>query len=86
MSKSRTKDRTYLRNREHCLTNSDTCWLCGQWIDPNLKWPDPYSACADHVIPLARGGHLHGELKPAHLRCNNRRKCKMPPVNHARNW
>jgi len=86
MSKSRTKDWVYLRNRELAFANSDTCWLCGQTIDMTLKWPDPWSKSADHVMPLSRGGHMHGELRPAHLRCNKRRGRTMPPVTHGRNW
>lgn len=28
---------------------------------------------ADHVTPLAVGGHITGPLKPAHRACNSRR-------------
>jgi hypothetical protein len=64
---SRTKDHVYLRNRTHILANSDVCWLCGQWIDPSLKWPDPWSASADHITPVSRGGDNRGQLQAAHL-------------------
>ena len=86
MSRTRTKDRTYLRNRAQAFATSDVCWLCGQWIDVTLTWPDPWSKSGDHVTPLSRGGHIRGEVAPAHLRCNQRRGRKMPPVKHGRNW
>lgn len=83
---SRTRDRTYKANRERVLANSDTCWLCGGYIDPSLKFPDPLSKSADHVIPISQGGHNHGELRPAHLGCNKSRGRKLPPTTHARRW
>lgn len=84
---ARTKDRTYLRNRKRVLAEQDTCWLCGHWIDPDLKHPHPYSATADHVIPIGQGGHNHGELRAAHLHCNQSRgKGEPPPPRHSRQW
>jgi len=82
---SRTKDRTYLRNRRR-IRDQDVCWLCGQWIDPDLKSPHPKSWTADHVNPIARGGHNHGELRPAHRDCNTRRGKNPPPPRHGRQW
>lgn len=83
---SRTSDRRYQRNRRRVLRNSDTCWLCGHWINHELKWPDPYSASADHVVPIKRGGRNDGELRAAHLRCNQSRKAGPPPTTHSRAW
>lgn len=83
---TRTSSRAYRRNRKRCLASSDTCWLCGQWIDPDIAWPDPMSATADHVIPVSKGGDNLGELRPAHLRCNVRRSRCKPPTVHARRW
>lgn len=82
---SRTKDRTYLRNRKRIL-DQDICWLCGQWIDHDLKSPHPMSWSADHVTPVGRGGSNHGELRPAHRSCNTRRGKNNPPPRHARQW
>jgi len=76
---SRTKDRTYLRNRAR-IRNQDVCWLCGQWINPEYKTPHPLSWSADHVVPVSRGGSNHGELRPAHRGCNRARGSK--PVDH----
>ncbi|WP_088945733.1 HNH endonuclease [Rhodococcus sp. 1168] len=89
---SRTGHRGYRRNRARALRNSDVCHLCGGWIDPDLKYPDPMSASADHVQPVSRGGSNTGELRAAHLRCNIRRGNRngLPgsetPVRHGRAW
>ena len=86
---SRTSDRTYLRNRKHVQQTQDTCAWCGQWIDPDLAYPDPYSFSADHIVPLARGGHNRGALTATHLKCNKIRGAKpiteYRPV-HGRQW
>lgn len=84
---SRTKDRAYLRNRKK-IRNEDTCWLCGQWIDDQLKSPHPMSWSADHVIAVTRGGdNRNGELRPAHRICNQKRYNKQPnKLVHGRQW
>lgn len=49
------------------------CALCGQGIDPALKWPDPMSQSLEHIIPLALGGeHSKENCTIAHLSCNSR--------------
>lgn len=49
------------------------CWLCGNPIDMNLPPLHTNAFTLDHIIPLARGGDLHGETKPAHRSCNSAR-------------
>ena len=86
---ARTSDATYLRNRERVRRTQDTCALCGAWIDPDLKHPDPWSFSADHVVPVSRGGHNKGVLQAAHLTCNRRRGNKAlneMRVPHGRQW
>lgn len=47
------------------------CQLCGDPIDREAEWPDPYSPSLDHVVPLARGGaHTYDNVQCTHLRCN----------------
>ena len=83
---SRTGHARYRRNRARIL-NEDVCWLCGQWIDPELKAPHPQSWTADHVVPIYKGGSNNGELRPAHRRCNiGRNKKQQPVTQHGRNW
>lgn len=50
------------------------CHLCGEPIDTNLPASHKLSFTADHMEPLANGGHLvRNELRPAHRACNSRR-------------
>lgn len=50
------------------------CHICGEPIDLTLPRTDRMSFTADHMVPLALGGHLvKNELRPAHLSCNARR-------------
>ena len=74
----RTGDYQYRKRRAQMLAKSDTCWLCGKWMDPDIKWPDPMSPSADHVSPVGLGGDNLGPLKPAHLRRNRMRSTKDP--------
>ncbi|WP_127953693.1 hypothetical protein [Rhodococcus xishaensis] len=60
---SRTGHRTYCRNRDRILRTTDVCPPCGQWIDPELHYPNPMSASADHVIPVSKGGSNTGPLE-----------------------
>lgn len=47
------------------------CGICGDSVDPNLRWPDPMSASLDHIIPLSRSGaHTRANTQCSHLRCN----------------
>lgn len=48
------------------------CGLCGEQIDPNLKWPDPMCGTLDHIVPIALGGsHDTANRQAAHLGCNS---------------
>ena len=85
---SRTSDRRYLRNRAR-IRDQDVCWICGQWIDPELRTPHPQSWTADHVDSYARTKNNYGPLRPAHKVCNERRgagRKPKPETKHARDW
>lgn len=50
------------------------CQLCGDKIDPSIKWPGPKSPSLDHIRPISWGGHHVAEnLQASHLRCNIQR-------------
>lgn len=75
--KAKYNDRSY-RARAAALkrktrANGDPCSICGQAFDWSVEWKHPLSFTADHVEPIASGGHLLGELAPAHRGCNSRR-------------
>ena len=60
--------------RRRVVEEGLVCHICGGDIDTTLDPRDPMSFTADHITPLALGGHLvRNELRPAHMRCNARR-------------
>jgi 5-methylcytosine-specific restriction endonuclease McrA len=47
------------------------CQLCGDDINPTLRFPHPLSATIDHILPLTKGGdHSLANVQTAHFRCN----------------
>ena len=50
-----------------------TCWLCKRVIDMDLPPLDRWAWTLDHVESLATGGHILGQLLPAHRSCNSSR-------------
>ncbi|MCD8207652.1 MAG: HNH endonuclease [Bacteroidales bacterium] len=48
-------------------------------MDKSLKYPDPMSACVDHIIPISRGGHPSdlSNLQLAHWTCNRMKSDKL---------
>lgn len=60
------KTHRYQTARKNVLVRDrGICWLCGR----------PGATTADHVVPLAMGGHPYDEanLRAAHRSCNSRR-------------
>lgn len=57
------------KTKKHGLT----CWLCHEPFDWSLHPSERMAWTADHVTPLAAGGHITGPLMPAHRACNSRR-------------
>lgn len=54
------------------------CWLCGEDVNPLLKWPNHGYATLDHVIPLSKGGkHSYDNIKLAHMSCNCKKGAKL---------
>lgn len=49
------------------------CWICGEAIDMSLPVLHARSFTLDHLVPLAKGGDVMGEVKPAHRECNSQR-------------
>lgn len=48
-----------------------TCQLCGDPVDPDLKYPDDQCATVDHIVPLNMGGkHSYANTQLAHALCN----------------
>jgi len=50
------------------------CQLCGEAVEPTLRWPDPLSPSLDHIQPLVAGGeHSRANTQLAHWICNVRK-------------
>lgn len=65
--------RPYRRMAERLKREEHVCHICGNWIDPDLKSPDPMSFSVDHLQPVAMGGELLGPVRAAHRICNMKR-------------
>ena len=64
--------RQYDINKRKILATQSICALCGKPVDMELKYPHPLSACVDHIIPVAKGGHPSdiNNLQLSHWSCN----------------
>ena len=48
-----------------------TCGICGEPINPLLRFPDMNAASVDHIVPLAcEGEHVWQNCQASHRRCN----------------
>jgi 5-methylcytosine-specific restriction endonuclease McrA len=64
----------------HLIAERDSwlCYLCGDTVDPLLKWPEQYSASYDHVKPISKGGeHSYANIRLTHLSCNLKKGVRM---------
>ena len=57
-----------------CAAKFPECGICGEPIDYELPYLDPWEFVVDHVIPLIRGGPDELPNKQAAHRCCNRDK------------
>ena len=67
------------RNKKKIMARDHICGICGQPVDKRLKYPDPMSACIDHIIPIDRSGHPSdiSNLQLAHWKCNRAKANKL---------
>jgi hypothetical protein len=73
-SKQRGYDAGYRRARAQVIREETDCWICGEPVDPTLRWPDPRSPSADHVTRREDGGsNDRSNLRLSHLGCNSGR-------------
>lgn len=70
---------TFERNKKRIYATQTVCGICGKPVDFSLKYPHPLSACIDHIIPIAKGGHPSDidNLQLAHWTCNRQKSDKM---------
>lgn len=67
------------RNKKRIYATQSVCAICGQPVDFTIKYPHPLSACIDHIIPVAKGGHPSDldNLQLAHMTCNRQKSDKL---------
>ena len=67
------------RNKKKIYATQTVCGICGRPGDFALKYPHPLSACIDHIIPIAKGGHPSdiANLQLAHWCCNRQKSDKL---------
>ena len=73
------------RMRDHVRRRGGNCHICGQPVDytlpyyiPGTRKPNPEAYVADHVIPIDKGGaHDLSNGKPAHWRCNSKKRARL---------
>lgn len=68
------------KNKKKIYATQSCCGICGKPVDFSLKYPHPLSACIDHIIPVAKGGHPSDidNLQLAHWTCNRQKSDKIP--------
>ena len=61
------------------FASQTNCALCGRAVDFDRKFPDPWSATLDHIVPISKGGAPASldNLQLAHLQCNRIKGTKM---------
>ena len=67
------------KNKKKILLSQSICGICGKPVDKRIRYPDPMSACIDHIIPIDRGGNPSAieNLQLAHLCCNRQKSDKI---------
>lgn len=66
-------------NKKRIFATQSVCGICGKPVDFSYKYPHPLSACIDHIIPVAKGGHPSDldNLQLAHMTCNRQKSDKL---------
>lgn len=67
------------RAKKRIYATQTVCGICGKPVDFSYKYPHPLSACVDHIIPIAKGGHPSDmdNLQLAHWTCNRQKSDKL---------
>lgn len=83
---SGTHRKQFERNKKKIYATQSTCAICGGPVDFTLRYPHPLSACIDHIIPVAKGGHPSdiNNLQLAHMTCNRQKSDKLIDESRSR--
>ena len=74
-----THRKQFENNKKRIFATQSVCGICGKPVDFSYKYPHPLSACIDHIIPVAKGGHPSDldNLQLAHMTCNRQKSDKL---------
>ena len=69
----------FKKARKIIYASQTNCGICGRPVDFDKKFPDPWSATLDHIVPVSKGGDPAAleNLQLAHLQCNRLKASKM---------
>ena len=67
-------------NKKKIYATQKVCGICGKPVDFRLKFPHPLSPCIDHIIPVAKGGHIAYQVDELDAKCENK-KCFWPQMD-----
>ena len=72
----------YTKAKKIVFASQTNCGICGRPVDFDKKFPDPWSATIDHIIPLTKGGNPAAleNMQLAHLQCNRIKSNKLVEV------
>ena len=46
----------YQKAKKIIFASQSVCGICGRPVDFDKKFPDPWSATIDHIVPVIKGG------------------------------
>ena len=65
----------YEKAKKIIYGSQSVCAICGRPVNFDLKFPNPWSATLDHIIPMSKGGgHTWDNVQIAHAICNSRKR------------
>jgi HNH endonuclease. len=70
---------SYLKAKKIIFASQSVCGICGRPVDFDKKFPDPWSATIDHIVPVIKGGDPTSleNLQLAHSYCNRQKSTKL---------
>lgn len=69
----------YMKAKKIIFKSQSVCGICGRPVNFDLKFPDPWSATIDHIIPVSKGGAPTSleNMQLAHSYCNRQKSTKL---------
>ena len=72
----------YQKAKKIIFASQSVCGICGRPVDFDKKFPDPWSATIDHIIPVIKGGDPTSleNLQLAHSYCNRQKSTNLVEI------